>query len=259
MRRACSRRQALSGARDDQRRTASPTSTSVMPALERMAAIGMPLLRPRRGDRPRRRHLRPRGGVHRPRARRRCAPTSRAEDRARAYHHRGGGRLRRRRRPATSPRRSRRIIWSSTATRSSPAASGRISIACRSPSASGTGWRCAGPRPRAARILPRHRQRAARRRRPRRPPAAAPASSTRRSRSRSMPQVFEEEGALDRLEAFASLNGPASTACRSTRTRITLAARGWTVPERVGEGELAVMPFRGRRDAALAACRRDAP
>ena len=32
-------------------------------------------------------------------------------------------------------------------------------------------------------------------------------------------QVFEEEKALDRLEAFASLNGPASTGCRSTRRR----------------------------------------
>ena len=40
----------------------------------------MPLLRPRRSDRPRHRHLRPRGGVHRPRARaagRATCPTSR--------------------------------------------------------------------------------------------------------------------------------------------------------------------------------------
>jgi len=29
-----------------------------------------------------------------------------------------------------------------------------------------------------------------------------------RSRSKSYAQVFEEEGALDKLEAFASLNGP---------------------------------------------------
>ena len=58
-------------------------------------------------------------------------------------------------------------------------------------------------------------------------------------------EVFEEEGALDRLEAFASLNGPAFYRLPVNETRITLRREAWTVPERVGEGELAVMPFRG--------------
>ena len=58
-------------------------------------------------------------------------------------------------------------------------------------------------------------------------------------------EVFEEEGALDRFEAFASLNGPAFYRLPVNETRITLRREAWTVPERVGEGELAVMPFRG--------------
>src|SRR3954462_15648868 len=58
-------------------------------------------------------------------------------------------------------------------------------------------------------------------------------------------EVFDEEGALDRLEAFASLNGPAFYRLPVNETRITLRREAWTVPERVGEGELAVMPFRG--------------
>jgi len=39
--------------------------------------------------------------------------------------------------------------------------------------------------------------------------------STRRSRSRTYAKVFEEEDALDNLEAFASLNGPAPTTSSS--------------------------------------------
>ena len=57
-------------------------------------------------------------------------------------------------------------------------------------------------------------------------------------------EVFEEEGALDRFEAFASLNGPAFYRLPVNETRITLRREAWTVPERVGEGELAVAPFR---------------
>jgi dihydroorotase len=57
-------------------------------------------------------------------------------------------------------------------------------------------------------------------------------------------EAFEEEGALDRLEAFASLNGPAFYRLPINQRRITLRRDMWTVPERVGEGELAVAPFR---------------
>jgi dihydroorotase len=57
-------------------------------------------------------------------------------------------------------------------------------------------------------------------------------------------EVFEEEGALDRFEAFAALNGPAFYRLPVNEARVTLRRENWTVPERVGEGDLAVMPFR---------------
>jgi dihydroorotase len=56
--------------------------------------------------------------------------------------------------------------------------------------------------------------------------------------------VFEEEGALDRLEAFASLNGPAFYRLPANDRRVTLRRESWTVPDRVGDGDLAVIPFR---------------
>ena len=57
-------------------------------------------------------------------------------------------------------------------------------------------------------------------------------------------EMFEEEGALDRLEAFASLNGPAFYRLPVNEGRVTLRRGAWTVPERVGEGDDAVVPFR---------------
>jgi dihydroorotase len=51
--------------------------------------------------------------------------------------------------------------------------------------------------------------------------------------------VFEEEGALDRFEAFASLNGPAFYGLPPNEARVTLDRVRWTVPERVGN----VVPF----------------
>jgi dihydroorotase len=57
-------------------------------------------------------------------------------------------------------------------------------------------------------------------------------------------EVFEEEGALDRFEAFASLNGPAFYRLPVNEFRVTLRREAWTVPDRVGEGDLAVAPFR---------------
>jgi dihydroorotase len=52
-------------------------------------------------------------------------------------------------------------------------------------------------------------------------------------------QVFAEEGALDRLDGFASRNGPAFYGLPANEDRITLVAESWTVPARVGE----VVPF----------------
>jgi dihydroorotase len=52
-------------------------------------------------------------------------------------------------------------------------------------------------------------------------------------------RVFEEEGALDRLEAFASLNGPRFYGMAPNEARVTLRREAWRLPERVGE----VVPF----------------
>jgi dihydroorotase len=57
-------------------------------------------------------------------------------------------------------------------------------------------------------------------------------------------QVFEEEQALDRLEAFASLNGPQFYRLPPNEARITLGRVSWIVPQRIGEGDNAVVPFR---------------
>jgi dihydroorotase len=57
-------------------------------------------------------------------------------------------------------------------------------------------------------------------------------------------EIFEEEGALDRFEAFASLHGPAFYRLPVNEARITLRREAWTVPERVGAGDTAVVPFR---------------
>ncbi len=46
-------------------------------------------------------------------------------------------------------------------------------------------------------------------------------------------KVFEEEGALERLEAFASLNGPRHYRLPPNEERITLEKSPWTAPEEV--------------------------
>lgn len=62
----------------------------------------------------------------------------------------------------------------------------------------------------------------------------------------SYAQVFEEDGALDRLEAFASLNGPAHYGLPPNDDTITLERAPWTVPERIdiGGGEGSITPYR---------------
>jgi len=57
-------------------------------------------------------------------------------------------------------------------------------------------------------------------------------------------EVFEEEKALDRLQAFASLNGPKFYGLPPNQTRITLRHEPLPVPERIGQGENTVVPFR---------------
>ena len=58
-------------------------------------------------------------------------------------------------------------------------------------------------------------------------------------------EVFEEEAALDKLEAFASLSGPQFYRLPVNETRVTLRREPFPVPEHVGKGENAVAVFRG--------------
>jgi dihydroorotase len=57
-------------------------------------------------------------------------------------------------------------------------------------------------------------------------------------------EVFDEEDALDRFEAFASRNGPAFYRLPLNERRVTLRREPLEVSAYVGKGELAVAPFR---------------
>ncbi len=57
-------------------------------------------------------------------------------------------------------------------------------------------------------------------------------------------EVFDEEGALDRFEAFASLNGPAFHHLPVNQRSATLRREPLPVPSSIGEGDAAVAPFR---------------
>ncbi len=57
-------------------------------------------------------------------------------------------------------------------------------------------------------------------------------------------QVFEDEGALDKLEAFAALNGPAFYGLPVNAETVTLERAGWVVPDAVPvAGGGAITPF----------------
>ncbi|WP_306087672.1 dihydroorotase [Qipengyuania flava] len=56
-------------------------------------------------------------------------------------------------------------------------------------------------------------------------------------------QVFEDEDALDRFEAFASLNGPAFYGLAPNEERITLEKAPVEVPREVDGGEARIVPF----------------
>jgi len=57
-------------------------------------------------------------------------------------------------------------------------------------------------------------------------------------------EVFADEGALDRFEAFAALNGAEFYRLPPNEQRISLRCEPCPVPERIGAGEMSVMPFR---------------
>lgn len=56
-------------------------------------------------------------------------------------------------------------------------------------------------------------------------------------------QVFDEEDALDRLEGFASLHGPAFYGLPANQGSVTIQRRAEIVPARIGDGEASVVPF----------------
>ncbi|MEO0500206.1 MAG: dihydroorotase [Pseudomonadota bacterium] len=56
-------------------------------------------------------------------------------------------------------------------------------------------------------------------------------------------RTFEEEGALDLLEAFASLNGPAFYGLPVNETRVALVRDEMEVPARIRVGDTHVVPF----------------
>ena len=58
-------------------------------------------------------------------------------------------------------------------------------------------------------------------------------------------EAFEAVGALDRLEGFASLNGPAFYGLPVNRGTVTLRRRSWTVPETLPFGDATIKPLRG--------------
>ena len=55
--------------------------------------------------------------------------------------------------------------------------------------------------------------------------------------------AFEKAGALDKLEAFASLNGAAFYGLEPNQSTVTLDREPWTVPDSVTFGKSVVVPF----------------
>jgi dihydroorotase len=58
-------------------------------------------------------------------------------------------------------------------------------------------------------------------------------------------EAFEAAGALDKLEAFASFNGPAFYGLPRNTQRVTLRRESWTLPESLPFGEARLKPLRG--------------
>ena len=57
-------------------------------------------------------------------------------------------------------------------------------------------------------------------------------------------EIFERRGALDKLEAFTSVNGAGFYGVARNRGRLTLVKRPWRVPETIGAENLRLVPFR---------------
>ncbi len=58
-------------------------------------------------------------------------------------------------------------------------------------------------------------------------------------------EAFDNAGALDKLECFASLNGPAFYGLPPNSDKVTLRREAWTVPESYAYGQAQLKPLRG--------------
>ncbi|HEY9237856.1 MAG TPA: dihydroorotase [Burkholderiaceae bacterium] len=63
-------------------------------------------------------------------------------------------------------------------------------------------------------------------------------------------EAFDTAGALDRLEAFASLNGPAFYGLPRNAGHVTLRRAAWTLPESLPFGDTTLKPLRGGESLA---------
>jgi dihydroorotase len=63
-------------------------------------------------------------------------------------------------------------------------------------------------------------------------------------------EAFDAVGALDRLEAFASFNGPAFYGLPRNTATVTLRREAWTLPESLPFGDAALKPLRGGESLA---------
>ncbi len=67
-------------------------------------------------------------------------------------------------------------------------------------------------------------------------------------------EAFEQVGALDRLEAFASFHGADFYRLPRNDDRIVLVRQSWPVPQRYGEGQDAIVPLRAGESVAWQLC-----
>lgn len=58
-------------------------------------------------------------------------------------------------------------------------------------------------------------------------------------------QAFDQAGALDQLEAFASFNGPAFYDLPRNQGKVTLRRESWTIPAELPMGDTTVVPLNG--------------
>jgi dihydroorotase len=61
-------------------------------------------------------------------------------------------------------------------------------------------------------------------------------------------EAFEDAGALDRLEAFASVHGAAFYGLAANADSITLVRETWRVPETFPFGDQTIVPLRAGED-----------